>query len=304
VSGSVAKGKFTRNFIEALEGNQGPYRLRGANNEFFFIILANTERVFIDGELMQRGEDQDYIINYNSAEITFTPRRMITKDSRIQVEFEYADRNFLNANLYLSQEFDINQKLKIRIGAFNNSDAKNSQINQILDDRQRQFLADIGDSTQNALYPSAVLDTFAVGKILYEKIYIGLDSFYQYSTNPALAKYNLSFVDVRQGNGNYVPDFNGANGKVYRYVAPIAGIKQGQYEPVQILVTPKKQQIVNLGLDYTLNKNTFLKAEIATSNTDINTFSSKDNGDDRGWAAKFSFGNEKIFSSVKRLPPE
>ncbi|MGB3165033.1 MAG: hypothetical protein WBA96_15980 [Chitinophagaceae bacterium] len=301
VSGSVAKGKFTRNFIEALEGNQGPYRLRGANNEFFFIILANTERVFIDGELMQRGEDQDYIINYNSAEITFTPRRMITKDSRIQVEFEYADRNFLNANLYLSQEFDINQKLKIRIGAFNNSDAKNSQINQILDDRQRQFLADIGDSTQNALYPSAVLDTFAVGKILYEKIYIGLDSFYQYSTNPALAKYNLSFVDVRQGNGNYVPDFNGANGKVYRYVAPIAGIKQGQYEPVQILVTPKKQQIVNLGLDYTLNKNTFLKAEIATSNTDINTFSSKDNGDDRGWAAKFSFGNEKIFSSVKRL---
>ncbi len=301
VSGSVAKGKFTRNFIEALEGNQGPYRLRGANNEFFFIILANTERVFVDGQLMQRGEDQDYIINYNSAEITFTPKRMITKDSRIQVEFEYADRNFLNANLYLSQEFEINQKLKIRIGAFNNSDAKNSQINQLLDDKQRQFLADIGDSTQNALYPSAVLDTFAVGKILYEKIYIGLDSFYQYSTNPALAKYNLSFVDVRMGNGNYVPDFNGANGKVYRYVAPVAGIKQGQYEPVQILVTPKKQQIVNLGLDYTINKNTLLKTEIATSNNDANTFSAKDNGDDRGWAAKFSLSNEKILQAAKKL---
>jgi hypothetical protein len=56
---------------------------------------------------------------------------------------------------------------------------------------------------------------------------------------------------------------------------------------VQVLVTPKKQQILNLGVDYAINKSTLLKTEIATSNNDVNTFSSKDNGDDRGWAAKF-----------------
>ena len=301
VSGSIAKGKFNRQIIDALEGNQGPYRLRGANNEFFFIVLANTEKVFVDGQLLQRGEDQDYVINYNSAEITFTPKKMITKDSRIQVEFEYADRNYLNANLFLSQEFDINEKLKIRIGAFNNNDAKNSQINQVLDAKQIQFLADLGDSIQRAFYPSAVVDTFAADRILYEKIYAGLDSFYQYSVNPAVARYSLSFVDVKLGNGNYIPDFNGANGKVYRYVAPVAGIKQGQYEPVQILVTPKKQQVINLGIDYAINKNILLKTEIATSNTDVNTFSAKDKGDDRGWAAKFQLSSEKILNTVRKL---
>ncbi|HWR33598.1 MAG TPA: hypothetical protein VN451_08735, partial [Chitinophagaceae bacterium] len=301
ISGSIAKGKFTRNIFQGLEGNQGPYRLNGANNEFFFIVLANTERIFLDGELLQRGEDQDYVINYNSAEISFTPKRMITKDSRIQVEFEYADRNYLNANLYLSQEFEISKKLKIRIGAFNNSDARNSTINQDLDPKQKLFLANLGDSIQRAFYPSIYPDTLTEGKILYEKVYVGLDSFYRYSTDPAAARYNLSFTDVKQGNGNYIPDFNGANGKVYRYVPPVGGVKQGQFEPVLVLVTPKTQQIINIGFEYAPDRNTLIKTEIATSKYDVNTFSSKDNGDDRGWAAKIQLSHIKKLRSSNKM---
>jgi hypothetical protein len=303
VSGSIAKGKFTRNVFQGLEGNQGPYRLVGGNNEFFFIVLANTERVFLDGEIMQRGEDQDYVINYNTAEVTFTPKRMITKDSRIQVEFEYSDRNYLNANLYLSQDVVINNKLKLHLGAFNNSDAKNSQINQTLDADQKSFLTNLGDSIQNAFYPNASLDTFAAGKILYQKIYFttgsGVDSFYQYSTNPDSANYSLSFVNVGQGKGNYIPDFNGANGKVYRFVPPINNLKQGNYEPAVFLVSPKKQQLINLGIDYAIGKNTSLVSEVAMSNYDANTFSKINNGDDRGYAAKFLLINTMPFQTKR-----
>ena len=305
ISGSIAKGKFNSQVIPALEGNQGPYRLKGASNEFFFIVLANTERIFIDGELLQRGEDQDYVINYNTAEITFTPKRMITKDSRIQAEFEYSDRNYLNANIYLSQELAINKKLKLRFGFFNNNDARNSQINQVLSAEQKLLLANLGDSIHKAFYPTATLDSFDAGKIQYEKIYFnpgtGLDSFYQYSTNPALAKYNLGFSDAGQGNGNYIPDFNGANGKVYKFVMPVSGIKQGRFEPANLLVTPKMQQILNFGASYEISKNTFLKTEIATSNNDVNTFSDKDGGDDRGWAAKFQLSNNKSIRSKNNL---
>jgi len=304
VSGSIAKGKFNRNVFQGLEGNQGPYRLQGANNEFFFIVLANTERVYLDGELLQRGEDQDYIINYNTAEVTFMPKRMITKDSRIQIEFEYADRNYLNANLYLNQEFSINNKVKVRLGAFNNSDAKNSQINQTLDAKQRQFLFNVGDSIQNAFYPAITLDSFSTDKLLYEKVYYTngaqLDSFYRYSTDSTKARYNLSFSDVGIGNGNYIPDFNGANGKVYKFVQPVNGVRQGQFEPVTILVAPKKQQLLSIGTEYQIDKNNLLKTEFALSNNDVNTFSTKNNGDDIGLAARIQYANTITLNAAKK----
>lgn len=308
VSAAIAKGKFFRNIFQGQEGNQGPYRLKGANNELFFIILAGTERVFIDGEVLQRGEDQDYTVNYNTAEISFTPKRMITKDKRIQVEFEYADRNYLNSMILINNSTQLGDKLLINIAAYTNSDAKNSAINQTLDNKQKSFLNQIGDSIQNAFYPVFSIDSFSTSKILYSKQNViypgGIDSIFVYSTHPDSAKYSLQFVEVGFGKGNYIPFFNGANGKVYQWIQPVAGKPQGNFEPAIFLVTPKKMQMFATSIDYSFSNNSKLKTEFSVSQYDVNTFSSKHKTNNIGFGFKTSWIKNSIFSNSKNTQLE
>jgi len=307
LSGAIAKGKFARNVLAVTEGNQGPYRLQGNNNELYFVVLAGTEKVYLDGALLTRGEDQDYTIDYNQAQITFTPRHMITQDSRIQVSFEYADRNYLNTMLYAQNTTTFSDKFTLTVSAYNNQDAKSQPINQTLDPDKRAFLATIGDSIQNAFYPFAQKDTFSASQIMYKKIdtvYGGKhDSIYVYSTSPDSARYQLYFAEVGPGKGNYVPLMNAANGKVFIWMAPVDGQAQGSYEPAQFLATPKKQQLLSVKMDYHPDSSFVLSTELATSNTDVNTFSAIDNGDNTGYAGKITAQKNMQWTGKRRASP-
>ena len=292
-SAAIAKGKFARNSFTGQDGNQGPYKLQGANNELYLVVLANTEHVFIDGEVLQRGEDQDYTINYNTAEITFTPKRMITANRRIQVEFEYSDQNYLSTLLYVNDELKLNKRLSMNVSVFDNSDAKRSQINQSLDSNEIRFLANLGNDVQHAFYPNATLDTFSTTRIMYAKTALpnGKDSMYYYSVNPDSAKYLLNFLLVGANKGNYIPYYNGANGNVYQYVTPINGIPQGNYEPSIFLVTPKKHQVVNFSSTYLIDAKNTLQTDLAVSNFNQNTFSTLQKNNDVGMAGRIQLNH-------------
>jgi len=295
-SAAISKGKYAKNSIAGVEGNQGPYKLKGKNNESFIIVLAGTEKVYIDGHLLTRGQSNDYVIDYNTAEIIFTPKNLITKDKRIIIEFEYSDKNYARSLFFVGTEFE-SKKLNLRFNFFSEQDLSNQPLQQDLSNEQKLLLSNIGDSLNNAIVYNIDSVGFSVNEVLYKMVdTLGYDSVFVYSTNPDSAFFRLGFSNVGQENGDYVQIQSTGNGRVFNWVKPDNGVHQGNFAPVILLVTPKKNQMYTFGADYAFSKNTHASVEMALSENDINTFSNKDNADDIGYAINFNFDNKTLLS--------
>ena len=287
-SAALSKGRFARNVFFGLEGVQGPYKLRGADNESFVIILAGTEKVFIDGQLMTRGEDYDYVMNYNAAELIFTPNQLITKDKRIVVEFQYSDRNYARSLIQHRSSFQ-KKNWKWDLNLLSESDSKNQPLQQALDPEDRFLLSNVGDNLLDAVVSSLDSIEYSPNQVMYSLVdSLGYDTVFVFSTNPDQAFYTLGFSDLGQGNGNYVSDEFSANGRTYKWVAPdtVNGqlVLNGRFEPVILLVSPKKRQMLSLGTEWKASDKSTIAGEFALSNNDINTFSNLDNNDNLGLA--------------------
>lgn len=296
VSGGISKGKFSRNTFQGVNGNQGPYRLTGAENEMFIMILAGTERVFINGEQMNRGNNYDYVIDYNTAELTFTANRIITSDHRIVIEFEYSDKHYVRS-LFTGQYEYTDSRATFRLNVYSEQDARNQPLQQILDEEEKFVLQLAGDNPLEAVVPGWDSLEFSGDYVMYAMIdTLGYDSIFVYSTNPTQAVYRVNFSFVGEGNGNYIPDQNTANGRVFKWVQPAQGTPSGHYDPIITLVTPKKQQMVSTAFTYKISERAETGIELALSNQDMNTFSSIDNQNNTGTAGRIFFRHTSLLN--------
>jgi hypothetical protein len=298
VGGGISKGQFAENNLVPIDGNAGPYRLTGTNGETFIVVLSGSERVFLDGQLLQRGQNNDYTIDYNAAQVTFTPKHLISVSSHIVVDFQYSDLSYVRTLVHASTEYR-DDKLALHFNLYSEQDAKYQQLTQSLSPEQEQFLASIGNNIQNAFVPGAVSTAWNSTQVFYRKVDTIVGSFndtvYVYSTDSLLAHYTLSFSQVPQGQGDYVQIQSAANGSVFQWKVPINGVRQGNYIAQILLITPKKKQMLTSGMDYKFSKNTYVSVEGALTNNDINTFSNIDKGQNVGYAGKALFHNTTFF---------
>lgn len=299
LSFALTRGKFARNVFYGKENNQGPYRLVGADGEQIITVLSGTEKIYMDGKLLQRGQEYDYIIDYNTAEITFTAKQIITKDKRIVAEFQYVTKSFARSLYFIGEELEINKNQKVYFNFYSEQDNKNRPLQQQLSNEQIKYLAQIGDTLSRAYYSSAALSEFnttdvfyrkkdtIVGSVLYKDVY-------EYSTNPDSAKYKVTFSYVGPNKGYYKQIPSSANGKVFQWIAPVNGVLQGDYVPLIKLDPPQQKQMLTAGYQYT-NTSAKISTEFVYTKNDINTYSKYNKNNNDGYGVKINtLNNLKI----------
>ncbi len=282
INAAISRGKFSRDIINGIEGNQGPYQLRGAEGEQFIIVLSGTERVYVNGKLMKRGQDNDYVIDYNTAELTFTPNQIINKDQRIVVEFQYSEQNYSRSVIFFENQYK-KEKLQIDFNLYSEQDSKNQPLQQDLSELEKQLLIEAGDDLNQAVISGIDTSGFDNDQVRYKLVDSLGTQILVFSKNADSAIYSARFSVVE--NGDYVQIQSDANGRVFEF----AGFGEGTHSPIIRLITPKKRQMFTLGGIYDFSKKTQLSVEGALSNNDLNTFSSKNAKDDQSYGLKLNF---------------
>ena len=304
-SAAISKGKSNRMNIIGQNGNQGPYRLSGKDGENFIIILSGSEKIWWDGNLLERGEDADYTIDYNLAELRFTTRRLVSNVARIIIEFEYADQNYTRSLFVYNTELS-KGPLSFYLNTYREQDSKKPAIQNDLDSLDKIKLAEGGDNSakffrsgarvagsefsKNRVYYS-MKDTFQI--IQNQKIPIQI---FQYNALADSSDYSLGFSELGTNKGSYILKLSNANGRVYEWVAddPNTGEKRGKYEPLVPIIPPTSFNMISLGAKWEGKAKDLLHFELTTSHLDKNRLSNIDDQDNNGFALKIE-AQSKIF---------
>ena len=280
IAGGIVEGNFAINRFNGIEGNQGPYVLKGTHGENYIFIIAKSERVYVNGKLLQQGNNKDYSINYETAELSFNPTFPISQNQRIAVEFNYSNQHY-QRYLNLNQYQHLGKKLDFNVYTFLENDNKNTTLLFDLDASQHNILKNAGDHLEDLFVLSATPTTFNSNKILYQKISDAQGFHFAYTTDDIADLYDVGFSYVGQNQGDYKIQEIIASGKIFEYV----GTNQGDYEPKTKLTAPKSQQYVGVNFNYHPNENTYLKYDGIINYNDQNLFSSKDDQDNTGFAS-------------------
>jgi hypothetical protein len=285
VSAALERGKFASNNLNGSDGVQGPYRLVGSDNSINIVVIAGSEKVYLDGIKMERGETNDYTVDYSNGQITFTNRRLITNASRIVVDFEYSDKNY-SRSLIAAQTNNMffNERLKLSLSFFREKDDINKPIEFILSDSDKTILSQAGNdrlkaSKSGVVYVGKDTANHPLGQ--YVQLRDSLNNiYYKYQPANDSALYQVTFSYVGSGKGDYTSQST--------TVFTFAGKLQGDYLPIVFLPLPVRYQSVDAGIDLKITKSLSFAIESAVSDFDRNLFSDIDDNGNKGVAVNSS----------------
>lgn len=274
--------------VRGQESNQGPYYLGGNAAAGNLFIIAGSERVTLDGQLLVRGADRDYVIDYVSGTVTFTYRRLITAESTIVIEYEEGEGPYGRTVLGGGAGADF--KLPV-VGAPVNFHAR---VIREKDDPGRLRTGELGEEDERILAGAGDDPLLAIadgvtptvpGQGLYDQQLDGTKTIYVF--NAAGGDFDLTLFYAGPGLGDYDLDKLSATGqKVFIH----KGDGLGGYLIGRPLPMPEYHSIATVTAVVGDTLGVFMTGEWNAGNRDINQLSGLDNGDNQGTAARIAGG--------------
>jgi hypothetical protein len=263
---SASGGKSAFGAIAIVDGKQGPYYLNPTGLQSTQMIIAGSERIYLDGSLLERGTD--YYIDYSEGSVMF--RVLVTSGNLVNAYYQYSDEYYKQSTYFNSSRFQLGQGLSLSHHLIHQTDAKDSPLLHEFSGSDLDSLRSAGDG--QAWGNGAVMVEPGSGSYLQRTSASGT-LYYEYAGADSTADYLVYFSFVGSGKGDYEEYSSGK----YRFV----GANLGAWIVGKRLVSPVNRTNVDLRLDWSAGE---VEAGIEGlySVNDRNTFSGLDDGDNRG----------------------
>ncbi|KAA3630840.1 MAG: hypothetical protein DWP97_14470 [Calditrichaeota bacterium] len=263
------KGTFTNVIITGQDNLQGPYQITQSQRNA--PIVPGSESIYLNGELLVAGAENDYTVDYPLGQITFTSQQPIDSRSRISVDFEPFETEYKKEYYSTESHIFLNDSLwNVSFGWTREGDSKSERLLNPFSEEELLFLEQFGDSADTYYISSVKEDSSGLYLLIIDSL---PDSVYQYVGGDS-GLYSISFSYVGVGNGSYI--FEGL--EVYTYV----GDNQGDYLPVKILKAPSRQDYLTTSVGYGNVKTGIAKIGVSKSIYDRNLLSDKNEKNNSG----------------------
>lgn len=266
IAGAILEGIWASYEFTCSEGNQGPYQV-SVNENSSVQILAGSEVVWLNGSKLDRGLDNDYTIDYNLGQITFTSNRQVGINDRVIIDFQYTDLEFRRSFYGLSGNIDPFEKLKFSYSAMIEADDSHNPLTLEFSEEELAALEVAGDNADSAYMINATLsdtgDYFLVDSATSNEHFEWIGD--------GDGDWDVVFENVGSGKG----DYNYISLCRYEYV----GSDFGSFRPIRSLPLPISHSVIDIGTEFEPVENMKISGEVATSSIDLNRLSSSDDND-------------------------
>lgn len=270
---AVPLGNYGQHEFVTDDGFYGPYRLPGRDGEQGIAVVENSDVVWLNGDRLQRGRDQDYYFDYLRGELYFTGRRIIDANDRVRVEYEYQRLEYRKTLITASHRVESTDSSRaLAIGYSGFLSARNDPLDFNLSEAEIAILQEAGDNSAAALISGVSYVGAGLGNYVVESDSTG-EQIYSY-VGDTQGDLVVSFGEFAVGDYTYL-----GNGW-YQYV----GKGKGRFLPLKQLPLPETVQLAAVAGETLLLPGLRLNGESVLSNYDRNRFSSKGDNDNNSIA--------------------